>query len=186
MAKLIYSGITSLDGYVADVDGSFDWCAPDEDVHAFINELERPVGTYLFGRRMYEVKVAWEDLYAEEGEASVGQDFAGIWHAADKVVYSTTLASARSAKTRIEREFDPNLVHRMKTTAERDISIGGPTLAAQAFTAGLIDEVGQFLTPLMVGGGLRFFPPDARLQLELLDERRFRNGVVYLKYGVVS
>jgi dihydrofolate reductase len=181
MAKLIYSAITSLDGYVADEEGNFDWAAPDEEVHAFVNDLERRVGTYLYGRRMYEVMVAWETMPLAD-QPPVVQDFAEIWQAADKIVYSTTLATVSSARTRIERDFDPEAVRQMKAAAGRDISMGGPTLAAQAIKAGLVDECHLFLTPIVVGGGKRSLPDDVRLTLELLDERRFGNGVVHLHY----
>ncbi len=183
MAKLIYSAITSLDGYVADEDGNFDWAAPDEEVHTFINDLERPVGTYLYGRRMYEVMVFWETGHtlADEPPPFI-QDFAEIWQAADKIVYSKTLETVSSARTRIERDFDPQVVRQMKARAERDITVGGPDLAAQAIKAGLVDEWHLFLTPILVGGGKRSLPNNVRLKLELLDERRFGNGVVHLRY----
>jgi dihydrofolate reductase len=181
MAKLIYSAITSLDGYVADEDGNFDWAAPDEEVHAFVNDLERRVGTYLYGRRMYEVMVFWETMPLAD-QPRVVQDFAEIWQAADKIVYSTTLATVSSARTRIERDFDPEAVRQMKASAGRDISVGGPDLAAQAIKAGLVDECHLFLTPIVVGGGKRSLPDDVRVTLELLDERRFGNGVVHLHY----
>ena len=181
MAKLIYSAIASLDGYVADRDGNFDWAAPDEEVHAFVNDLERAVGTYLYGRRMYEVMVAWETMPLAD-QPSVVRDFAEIWRAADKVVYSTTLETASSARTRIERAFDPDAVRQMKATAARDISVGGPGLAAEAIRAGLVDECHLFLTPILVGGGTPSLPHDVRVELELLDERRFANGVVHLHY----
>jgi dihydrofolate reductase len=179
MAKLIYSSITSLDGYVADDDGNFDWAEPDEEVHRFFNDLERPVGTYLYGRRMYEVMVAWETV---AGQPPVIQDFAEIWRAADKVVYSRTLETASSARTRLERDFDPEAVRQMKAQAGRDITVGGPGLAAQAIRAGLVDEYHLFLAPVVVGGGRPFLPDNVRLNLELLDERRFGNGVVHLHY----
>jgi dihydrofolate reductase len=185
MAKLIYSAITSLDGYVADEDGRFDWAAPDEEVHAFVNDLERPVGTYLYGRRMYETMVPWETLDVAEQPPSV-RDFAEIWRAAEKVVFSRTLASVASRKTRIERDFDAATVLRMKAAAERDISVGGPTLAAEAIRAGLVDEYHVFVSPVVVGGDLPALPDDVRLELELLDERRFRSGVVHLHYGLLS
>jgi dihydrofolate reductase len=181
MAKLIYSAISSLDGYVADRDGDFDWAAPDEEVHAFVNDLERGVGTHLFGRRMYEVMVAWETMSLAD-QPDVMRDFAELWRAADKVVYSTTLESVSSARTRLERDFDPDAVRRMKATSERDISVGGPGLAAHAIRAGLVDELHLFLTPIVVGGGTRSLPDDVRVRLELLDERRFGNGVVHLHY----
>jgi dihydrofolate reductase len=182
MAKLIYSAITSLDGYIADEDGNFDWAAPDEEVHAFVNDLERPVGTYLYGRRMYEVMVAWETAHTFADQRPVMQDFAKIWQAADKVVYSRTLAAVSSAKTRIERDFDPEAVRQLIASAGRDLTVGGPDLAAQAIRAGLVDEYHLFLTPFVVGGGNQSLPDNVRLQLELLDERRFGSGVVYLRY----
>jgi dihydrofolate reductase len=183
MATLIYSTIASLDGYIADKGGKFDWAAPDEEVHSFVNELERPVGTYLYGRRMYEVMVYWEtaDTLADQSP-SPERDFAEIWKAADKVVYSKTLEQAASARTRIEREFDPEAVRRQKTSAERDLSVGGPDLAAQAIKAGLVDELHLFVTPIIVGGGTPWLPDGVRVKLELLDERRFGSGVVYLQY----
>jgi len=183
VAKLIYSAITSLDGYVADEDGSFDWAAPDEEVHSFVNELERPVGTYLYGRRMYEVMAYWEtaDTLADQSPPPE-RDFAEIWQAADKIVYSKTLEQPASARTRIEREFDPEAVRRQKTSAERDLSVGGPDLAAQAIKAGLVDELHLFVTPIIVGGGTPWLPDGVRVKLELLDERRFGSGVVYLQY----
>jgi len=182
MAKLIYSAITSLDGYIADEDGNFDWAAPDEEVHTFVNDLERPVGTYLYGRRMYEVMVAWEMAHTFADQRPVMQDFAKIWQAADKVVYSRTLAAASTTRTRIERDFDPEAVRQLKAAAERDFTVGGPTLGAHAITAGLVDEYHLFVWPVVVGGGKHFLPNRARLQLELLDERRFTNGMVYLRY----
>ena len=182
MAKLIYSAITSLDGYVADEHGNFDWAAPDEEVHTFVNDLERPVGTYLYGRRMYEVMVGWETADTLADQPPVTRDFAEIWQAADKIVYSRTLASVSSARTRIERDFDPEAVRRMKATARRDITVGGPDLAAQAIEAGLVDDCHLFLTPIVVGGGKRAFPGDVRQKLELLEERRFGNGTVHLHY----
>ena len=183
MANLIYSAIASLDGYVADEDGNFDWAAPDEEVHSFVNELERPVGTYLYGRRMYEVMVYWEtaDTLADQSP-SPERDFAEIWKAADKIVYSNTLEQAASARTRIEREFHPEAVRRQKASAERDLSVGGPDLAAQAIKAGLVDELHLFVTPIIVGGGIPWLPDGVRVKLELLDERRFGSGVVYLPY----
>jgi dihydrofolate reductase len=182
MAKLIYSAITSLDGYIADEDGNFDWAAPDEEVHTFVNDLERPVGTYLYGRRMYEVMVAWETAHTFADQRPVMQDFAKIWQGADKVVYSRTLAKVSSARTRIERDFDPEAVRQLKASAGRDLSVGGPDLAAQASRAGLVDEFHLFLVPFVVGGGNQSMPDNVRLQLELLDERRFGGGVVYLRY----
>jgi dihydrofolate reductase len=182
MAKLIYSAITSLDGYVADENGNFDWAAPDEEVHRFVNDLERPIGTYLYGRRIYETMVYWETAHTLPDQPPFIQDFAGIWQAADKIVYSKTLDTPSSARTRIERDFDPDAVRRMKASAERDISVGGPDLATQAIKAGLVDEYQLFLTPIIVGGGKQSLPDNVRLELELLDERRFGNGVVHLHY----
>ena len=181
MAKLIYSTIASLDGYVADRDGNFDWAAPDDDVHAYVNDLERPIGTYLYGRRMYEVMLHWEAAPGPDSP-QVERDYATIWQAADKVVYSRTLETVSSARTRIEREFDPEAVRQMKAFLRRDISVGGPELAAQALAAGLVDEIHLLVTPVVVGGGTRSLPDDVFLRLELLDERRFGNGVVHLHY----
>ena len=182
MAKLIYSAITSLDGYVADKDGNFDWSAPDEEVHTFVNDLERPIGTYLYGRRMYETMVYWETAHTLAGQPPAAQDFAEIWQAADKVVYSRSLEAVSSARSRIERDFDPDAVRQMKATAGRDISVGGPDLAAHAIKAGLVDEYHLFLTPIVVGAGKQSLPENVRLQLELVGERRFANGVVHLHY----
>jgi dihydrofolate reductase len=182
LAKLIYSAISSLDGYVADEDGNFDWAAPGEEVHSFVNDLERSVGTYLYGRRMYEVMVFWETVDIVGAQSPAVRDFAEIWRAADKVVYSRTLEAVSSERTRLERAFDPEAVRRMKAAAEHDLGVGGSELAAQAIKAGLVDEYHLFLTPVVVGGGTRSLPENARLKLELLDERRFGNGVVYLHY----
>jgi dihydrofolate reductase len=182
MANLIYSAITSLDGYVADEDGNFDWAAPDEEVHGFVNELERQVGTYLYGRRIYETMVYWETAHTLPDQPPVVEDFAQIWQAADKIVYSRTLETVSSARTRIERDFDPEAVGQLKASAGRDISVGGPDLAAQAIKAGLVDEYHLFLTPIVVGGGKPSLPDQVRVKLELLDERRFGSGVVHLHY----
>ena len=182
MAKLIYSALSSLDGYVADRDGNFDWGEPDEEVHSFINDLQRPIGTYLYGRRLYEVMLAWEGPEMVTDQPPYIRDFAQIWQAADKIVYSTTLETVSSPKTRIERNFDPALIRDMKTAATNDITIGGPELAAHAFRAGLVDECHVFLAPIAVGGGKRSLPDDVRLELELVDERRFGSGIVYLRY----
>jgi dihydrofolate reductase len=179
IAKLIYSQITSLDGYVADEEGNFDWAGPDEEVHSFVNDLERPVGTYLYGRRMYEVMVDWETVH---DQPPLMEDFAEIWQAADKIVYSKTLETVSSARTRIERDFDPESIGQMKVSAGRDISVGGPDLAAQAIRAELVDEFHLFLVPIVVGGGKQSLPDNVRLRLELLDERRFGKGVVHLHY----
>jgi dihydrofolate reductase len=182
MAKLIYSMIASLDGYIADEDGNFDWAEPDEEVHAFVNDLERPVGTYLYGRRMYEVMAAWETDPTLAAQSPSIRDFAEIWQAADKVVYSRTLERPSTARTRIERDFDPEAVRRLKASAERDLTVGGPDLAAQALEAGLVDECRLFLAPMVVGGGNQALPDRLRLRLDLLDERRFGNGMVFLRY----
>ena len=182
MAKLIYSAIASLDGYIADENANFDWAAPDEEVHAFVNELERPVGTYLYGRRMYETMVYWET--APAGPSSVVEDFAEIWQAADKIVYSKTLASVSSARTRIARDFDPGAIRELKASADRDLTVGGANLAAQALEAKLVDEVHLFLNPVAVGAGKRALPADMRLNLELLGERSFESGLVHLHYRV--
>jgi dihydrofolate reductase len=182
MGKLIYSAITSLDGYIEDEDGNFDWAAPDEEVHGFVNDLERSVGTYLYGRRMYETMVYWETAQTDAGQPPCIRDFTELWQAADKIVYSRSLEAVSGAKTRIEREFDPSVIREMKATLDRDISVGGPDLAAHAFRAGLVDECQLFLTPVLVGGGKRALPDNVHLQLELLSERRFRSGVVFLRY----
>jgi dihydrofolate reductase len=182
VGKLIYSAIASLDGYVEDEQGKFDWSAPDEEVHSFVNDLERPVGTYLYGRRMYEVMTFWETLRPPSDEPAVMLEYAEIWRAADKVVYSTTLDSVSSARTRIERSFEPDAVRELKASAERDLSVGGPELAAHALRAGLVDECHLFLSPVVVGGGKPALPAGVKLNLELLDERRFGNGTVHLHY----
>jgi dihydrofolate reductase len=182
MARLIYATITSLDGYIEDEHGSFDWAAPDEEVHAYVNDLERPIGTHLYGRRMYETMVFWETAQALPDPSTVFRDFTDLWQAADKIVYSRTLEAPTSARTRIERAFDPDAVRQLKATAERDISIGGPDLAAQAIRAGLVDEYHLFVTPIVVGGGKQSLPDGVRVELELLDERRFAGGVVHLHY----
>lgn len=182
MAKLIYSSLASLDGYIADEDGKFDWGAPGEEYYSFINNLHRPVGTYLYGRRLYELMQVWETDPAAAAQSPAAREFAEIWQAADKVVYSRTLAAASTTRTRIERDFDPEAVRQLKAAAERDLTVGGPTLGAQAITAGLVDEYQLFVWPVVVGGGKPFLPDRARLQLELLDERRFGNGAVYLRY----
>jgi len=182
MAKLIYSAITSLDGFVADRDGNFDWAAPDEEVHSFVNDLERPIGTYLLGRRMYEVMAVWETADFLTDQPAVIQDFAKVWRAADKVVYSRTLGSVSSARTRIERVFDPEAVRQMKASQVRDISVGGPDLAAQAIKAGLVDDYHLLIAPIVVGGGKRSLPDGVRMDIELLAVRRFGNGVVHLHY----
>ena len=184
MASLHYAAICSLDGYVADEAGSFDWAEPDEEVHAFANELERPVGTQLLGRRMYEVLVAWETMPTGPDEPAVINDYAELWRSTDKVVHSSTLQEVSSPRTRIERTFDPEAVRRMKAEATADLSVGGPHLAASALRAGLVDELHLFVNPVVVGGGNAALPDGLRLDLDLRAERRFGNGVVYLHYAV--
>jgi dihydrofolate reductase len=183
MAKLIYAAITSLDGYVEDASGAFDWAAPSDEVLHFLNDLERPVGTYLYGRRMYETMVYWETADVDQSQSPADWDWMQLWRAAEKVVYSTTMKAVSSTRTRIEPTFDPEAVRAMKDAAhDRDIGVGGAELAAQAFKAGLVDECQLFLTPVIVGGGKPALPDDVRLQLQLVDERRFENGVVFLRY----
>ena len=181
MANLIYMMIASLDGYIEDESGKFGWAEPDEEVHTFVNELERPVGTYLYGRRMYEVMTAWETLTLADQPPSI-RDFAELWRAAEKIVYSSTLETVSTPKTRIEREFDADAVRQLKAAAGRDMAVGGPELAAQAFEAGLVDELHLFVAPIVVGGGKQSLPDGVRLELELVDERGFGNGTVFLRY----
>ena len=181
MAKLIYTGLMSLDGYIADKNGNFDWAEPDEEVHSFVNELARDLGTYLYGRRIYEVMAVWQTLPTHDQPSFIA-DFANIWRAADKVVYSRTLKTASTPRTHIEQHFEAESVQRLKASAARDLAVGGPTLAAHAFKAGLVDVCHLFIAPIMVGDGNRAFPSDIRLELALQDERRFRNGMVYLHY----
>jgi dihydrofolate reductase len=183
MAKLIYSAITSLDGYVEDEDGKFDWAVPDDEVHTFVDDLERPIGTYLYGRRRYETMVSWETMSTGADQPPAVRDFAQLWQAAEKIVYSKTLPTASSARTRIERVFDADMIRQLKASSQRDISIGGPELAGRAIEAGLVDECHLFLGPVVVGGGKRSLPGHV-VQLDLLDERRFGNGVVHLHYRV--
>ncbi|MDN3354505.1 dihydrofolate reductase family protein [Actinomadura sp. DC4] len=182
MAKLIYSAITSLDGYVADADGKFDWSVPDAEVMAFLNEIERPLGTYLYGRRMYEVMSGWETAHLRENQLPASEDFTRLWQAASKVVYSRTLDEVTTSKTRLEREFDPGAVRAMKEESAADMSVGGSELAGVALKAGVVDEVHLYMSPILVGGGKPSLPDDIRLPLELLQERRFGNGVVYVRY----
>jgi len=186
VGKLRYTAITSLDGYVADEQGSFDWAAPDEAIHAFVNELERPVGTYLYGRRMYDVMRYWETAPTDDEQEGFLADYARIWQSADKIVYSPTLEDVSTARTKLERRFDPDAVSAMKDATDRDLSIGGPELAGHALRAGVVDEVRRFVVPAVVGGGTAFLPDHLRLGLDLLDERRFPNGTVYLAYRVVT
>jgi dihydrofolate reductase len=182
MARLIYSAIMSLDGYTADADGNFEWAAPDEEVHAFVNELERPVGTYLYGRRMYETMRYWETARTLPDQSPVSLDFARIWQAADKIVYSTTLQTPDTDRTRIERAFDPDQVRKLKEAGDHDLTVGGAHLASQAIAAGLVDEYQLFLVPAVVGGGTWALPDQVRLTLALAEERKFGSGTVYLCY----
>jgi len=186
MAKLIYMAITSLDGYVADEKGSYDWAMPDDEVFGFVNDFERPVGTYLYGRRLYQEMTGWETMDADPGLSPLMLDFARIWQAADKVVYSRSLAAVSTARTRLEREFDPGSVRQLKARAARDITVGGPELAAEALRASLVDECHLVISPVMVGGGKKALPGGVRRQLELLGERRFGNGVVHLHYRIAG
>ena len=183
MGRLIYTGIVSLDGYINDDSGNFDWAAPDEEVHAFVNELESTAGLYLYGRRMYEVMRVWETVADLPGQTAVMLDYAELWRGAEKIVFSTTLESASTPRTRIERSFDPDAVARLKAGESRDISIGGPTLAAAAVAAGLVDEFRLFVCPVLVGGGTPFLPRGGVVGLDLLEERRFASGVVCLRYA---
>jgi dihydrofolate reductase len=182
MVKLIYTVITSLDGYIEDEDGNFDWAAPDEEVHEFVNDLDRSAGTHLYGRRLYETMVFWETAQMLADQPPVIYDYATLWQAADKIVYSRTLDAVSSARTRIERDFDPETIRQLKLASERDITVGGSALAAQAMVAGLVDELHFFVTPIVVGGGKPSLPDHCRVKLHLLDERRFRSGVVHLHY----
>ena len=184
MAKLIFAAITSLDGYVADADGNFDWSMPSEEVHRFVNNLEAGIGTYLYGRRMYEVMRYWETASTGNGEQSAEQEYAKLWQHTDKIIYSRSLDEVSTASTRLEREFDPEVIRQMKADVTRDIAISGPTLAAEALRHGLVDECHLFLSPIVVGGGTPALPDNVWLQLALLDHRRFDNGVVYLHYRV--
>jgi dihydrofolate reductase len=182
MGKLIYSAIASADGYVEDADGTFGWAEPDEEVLRLVNDLERPVGTYLYGRRMYETMLYWETAHTVPGQPSYVREFTGIWQAADKVVFSKTLESVSSARTRIERDFDPGTVRQLKSAAGRDLTVGGADLAGQALRAGLVDELQLFLVPVAVGGGKPALPRGVRLDLELLETRQFAGGAVFLRY----
>jgi dihydrofolate reductase len=183
MAKLIYFALTSLDGYIEDEGGRFDWAEPDSEVHGFVNDLVRPVGTYLYGRRMYETMAVWQTVGPEPaGTPPEALDFAEVWRAADKIVYSRTLDAVSTPRTRLERELDPDAVRRLKDTADRDLAVGGPDLAQHAFAAGLVDEVHLFLSSVVVGGGKPGLPRGMRVDLHLLDERRFANGVVHTRY----
>jgi dihydrofolate reductase len=186
MAKLVYVANVSLDGYIEDAHGSFDWTEPTDEVFIFITDLVRPVGTYLYGRRMYETMAVWEADPTLAAQSELMADFANVWQAADKVVYSTTLPAVSTATTRLERRFDPASVRDMKMSAASDLAVAGPTLAAHAFKAGLVDECQLFMHPVLVGEGKPAFPRDAQVQLELLEEQRFASGVVYLRYSIQS
>jgi dihydrofolate reductase len=182
MAHLIYSAMASLDGYIEDMEGRFDWAAPDEEVHQFINDLERTDGTYLLGRRMYETMMVWETDPGFAADSPITHDYAEIWQAANKIVYSRTLEKVSTRKTTLERTFDPQAIRYLKAAAAQDITIGGAELAAHAFRAGIIDEVQLFLAPILVGGGKKSLPGNVRIELELLEERRFGSGMVFLRY----
>lgn len=184
MSHLIYSAISSLDGFIEDIDGNFDWAEPGPDAHQFVNDLERGVGTYLYGRRMYETMMVWETEPGIAEHSPILGDFAGLWRAADKIVYSTTLEAPSTSRTRIERTFDPEAVRRLKAAAVRDLSIGGPALAAHAFRVGLVDECYLLLAPVVIGAGKRSLPTDIHLTLELQDHRRFDDGMIFLRYRV--
>ncbi|HXR22563.1 MAG TPA: dihydrofolate reductase family protein [Acidimicrobiales bacterium] len=182
MAQLIYSTIASVDGYVEDQTGNFDWAAPDDEVFSFVAELERPIGTYLYGRRMYETMLYWETAHLAPDQPVVAHEFTEVWQGAEKVVYSRALESVSSAKTRVERNFDANAVRHLKATSEQDMTVGGPNLAAQALRAGLVDELQLFVVPVVVGGGKHWLPDGVSIALDLIDVRRFASGVVYLRY----
>jgi dihydrofolate reductase len=184
MADLIYTANVSLDGYVADAAGNFDFTAPSEEVHAYINDLERAAGTYLYGRRLYETMVVWEDMRLDEAPA-VTRDYAGLWRAAEKVVFSSTLTSVTSQRTQLVRTFDVDWVRQLKASTPSPVSIGGATLAKEAIRAGLVDEIRLFVSPVIVGGGTASLPSDIGITLELIDERRFDSGVVHLRYRTV-
>ncbi|OEV02998.1 dihydrofolate reductase family protein [Streptomyces oceani] len=186
MGRLIYSTIASLDGYMTDKEGNFDWAEPDSEVHAYLNDLERPIGTYLYGRRTYDVMTCWETDPSLAEQGSVMRDYAELWQAADKVVYSTTLEAPVTTRTRLERSFEPEAVRRLKTSTERDLSVGGADLAKQAVRAGLVDEYHLYLVPILVGGGTTIFPEDVRVPLTLREERRFAGGMVHLRYAAGS
>ena len=186
MGRLIYSSIASLDGYVEDREGKFDWAAPDEEVHSFVNDLERAAGTYLYGRRMYETMLYWENAYLAPNQPAFVRDFASIWQAAEKIVYSRTLKSVSSARTRIERAFDAQAIMQLKDVSDHDLTVGGSSLAAEAIKFGLVEELHLFVVPVVVGGGKHWLADGLRLDLKLLDTRRFAGGTVYVRYGLES
>lgn len=182
MGKLIYTAIASADGYVEDAKGRFEWAEPDDELLGAVNELERPIGTYLYGRRMYETMLPWQTAHTVPGQPPLVGEFTTIWQAAGKIVFSRTLPSVTTARTRLERDFDPGMVRQLKSAAAHDMTVGGADLAGQALAAGLVDELGLFLLPVLVGGGKPALPKDLRLKLELLDTRRFASGAIYLRY----
>jgi dihydrofolate reductase len=186
MGKLIYSALASLDGYVADENGKFDWAMPDEEVHAFVNDLERPIGTHLYGRRMYEVMKAWDSDDILEGQPAEMRDYAEIWRAADKIVFSRSLEEVETSRTRLEGAFDPAAIRELKGSVEQDLSIGGSELAGQALEAGLVDEIHLLLSPVVVGAGKPALPLQNHRTLKLLGKHSFANGTVYLRYGIDS
>ena len=186
MANLIYIANTSLDGYTEDTAGNFDWSTPEEDYFRFITNLVRPLGTHLYGRRMYQSMMVWETDPRLAAESPLRRDFAELWQTADKLVYSRTLAATATRRTHLERDFDPEAIRQLKKAAAQDILIGGPELAAHAFRAGLIDACHLFISPIIVGGGKPALPDNVRVQLELVEERRFGNGVVYLGYRTLQ
>jgi dihydrofolate reductase len=186
VAALLYTVIASLDGYTVDADGRFDWAAPPADVHAHVNAAERPVGTYLYGRRLYETMAGWQTMGTDPGDPAEVRDFGALWRAADKIVYSSTLDAVSTPRTRLERSFDPAAVRALKAAADTDLSVGGATLGASALRAGLVDECRVYLAPAVVGGGTPWLPDGLRLRLRLLDEQRFAGGMVYLRYAVGS
>jgi dihydrofolate reductase len=183
MVDLVYTANVSVDGYTEDRDGRLDWSTPDEEVFSFIRELERPAGTYLYGRRMYEAMVYWESAVPDERYV---REFAEMWRQADKVVFSRSLGSIASARTRLEHDFEPEAVRRLKAAADRRITIGGANLAGQALAAGLVDELRLLTVPVVLGGGKPCLPTGVSLPLHLLESRRFANGVVYLRYRLDS
>jgi len=185
MGRLVYTAICSLDGYTVDADGKFDWAMPDEEEHAFVNDLERPVGTYLYGRRMYQTMAVWQEMGGPDASA-IENDYADVWRAADKIVYSATLQEVTTPRTRLERAFDADAVRRLVADAERDVGVGGSTLAASAVRAGLVEDLHLFVHPVIVGGGTRALPDGVRLDLELVEEHRFGSGVVHLRYRLRS
>jgi dihydrofolate reductase len=185
VAKLMYVSNVSLDGFIEDEHGGFEWTEPDDGQFAFVTDLVRPVGTYIYGRRLYETMAVWETEPALSAQSDLYAEFARVWQAADKIVYSSTLDAVSTGNSRLERRFDPDSIRKMKATTSRDLMVGGANIAAYAFNAGLIDECHLFICPCVVGRGKPSLPSDLRAKLELLDERRFDNGVVYVRHGIV-